>query len=103
MKIPPQTIIKYIRKGNKTPYGVIVAVKRQDGEVSIDYALCKKGDRFTKAMALEIAIGRAISYRGRTKDSSRTLPRSIAKEMNEFDERAAKYYRTTVEEIYTYV
>ncbi len=100
MKVPPQTIVKYIRKGNKTPYGVIVAVKRPDGEVSIDYALCKKGDRFTKAMALEIAIGRAMKGR---EDFSRTLPRSIAKEMSEFNERAAKYYRTTVEEIYTYV
>jgi hypothetical protein len=99
MNIPKNTVIKYLRDNKGYPRGVIVAVRRPDGEVSIDYSLCKKGDRFTKAMALEIAIGRAMKGK---EDLSRTLPHSLVKEMNRFNERAEKYYRTNREEIYTW-
>lgn len=103
MKIPAKTIIKYIRKGKRVPYGVIVAVKRPDGEISVDYALCKKGDRFTKDMALEIAIGRAMNLKGKNDEScSRNLPHSVMREIDKFNERAAKYYRTSVDEICTW-
>lgn len=101
MKIPAKTIIKYIRKGKRVPYGVIVAVKSPDGEVRVDYSLCKKGDRFTKAMALEIAIGRAMNTK--SKMDRRILPHSVMREINEFNKRAAKYYRTSVDEICTWV
>jgi len=99
--LPKNTIIQYLRRPNGIPYGVIVAVRRADGEVSVDYSLCNtKKDRFSKERALEIAVGRAMIVKH--KDCQRTLPRSISKEMQKFNQRVAKYYRTNIDEVVTW-
>jgi hypothetical protein len=87
MNIPQYTIIKYVRDKNKIPRGVIVAVKSADG-YNIGYSLCSKYDRFEKRMALEIAIGRAI-----TGNDSEQLPYVISKNLPDFLIRCAKYYK----------
>jgi hypothetical protein len=87
MNIPQYTIIKYIRDKNKIPQGVLVAVKSADG-YNIGYSLCNKHDRFEKRMALEIAIGRAI-----TGNDSEQLPYVISKNLPDFIIRCAKYYK----------
>lgn len=96
------SLIKYLRKKDGRPYGVIVAVRRQDGEISVDYSLCNlKKDRFTKQRALEIAFGRAMNSK-KDEYCDRTLPHSLVKEIDLFNKRAEKYYRTNVEEIITW-
>jgi hypothetical protein len=87
MNIPQYTIIKYIRDKNKIPQGVLVAVKSADG-YNIGYSLCNKHDLFFKRMALEIAIGRAI-----TGNDSEQLPYVISKNLPDFIIRCAKYYK----------
>jgi hypothetical protein len=87
MNIPQYTIIKYVRDKNKVPRGVLVAVKSADG-YNIGYSLCSKHDRFEKRMALEIAIGRAI-----TGNDSEQLPYVISKNLPDFLIRCAKYYK----------
>jgi hypothetical protein len=87
MNIPQYTIIKYVRDKNKIPRGVLVAVKSADG-YNIGYSLCSKYDRFEKRMALEIAIGRAI-----TGNDSEQLPYVISKNLPDFLIRCAKYYK----------
>jgi len=87
MNIPQYTIIKYVRDKNKIPRGVLVAVKSADG-YNIGYSLCSKYDRFEKRMALEIAIGRAI-----TGNDSEQLPYVISKNLPDFIIRCAKYYK----------
>ena len=102
MSAMSQSLIKFLRKNNGRPYGVLVAVKRPDGEISIDYSLCNlKKDRFTKQRALDIAFGRAMNSK---KDEScdRTLPHSLVKEMDLFNKRAERYYRKSVDEIITW-
>ncbi len=101
-EIPKHTLIHYIRKGKRVPYGVIVAVKLPDGDVSIDYAICRKNDRFTKAMALEIAIGRAMNFKSIAVHYQRALPHSVAKVIDKFNQRASKYYRTSVDDMITW-
>lgn len=99
--LPKQTLIQYLRKKNGLPYGVIVAVRRDDGEVAVDFSLCNtKKDRFTKERALEIAIGRAMSLKN--PERSRTLPPSLYKEMKKFNDRVCKYYRTHIDNVYTW-
>ena len=58
--IPKNSIVKYIRK-NKTPIGVMVAIKTADG-FRFGYSLCNRKDKFNKEMALKIAFGRAESH-----------------------------------------
>ena len=90
-----KTLVKYLRKKNGTPYGVLVAVKRPDGEVCVDFSLCNiKKDRFTKQRALEIAYGRALN----SKQSNRTIPSSISKDIDLFNKRVEKYYRKNIVE-----
>ena len=56
--IPKHTVIQYVRDKKGIPYGVVVAIKSENG-FDIGYSLCRKNDRFSKDMALKIAIGRA--------------------------------------------
>lgn len=96
------TLVQYIRRGNGTPYGVIVAVRRPDGEVSVDFSLCNtKKDKFTKQRALEIAIGRAMNSK-KDDGCERRLPHSLNRHMAEFNKRVAKYYKTSVDEVITW-
>lgn len=96
------SLIKYLRKNDGRPYGVLVAVKRTDGEISIDYSLCNlKKDCFTKQRALEIAFGRAMNSK-KDEGCDRTLPHSLVKEMDLFNKRAERYYRKSVDEIITW-
>jgi hypothetical protein len=104
--IPRYSVIQYVRNKKRIPYGVIVAIKNNDGGFNIGYSLCNKKDRFTKKMALEIAIGRAEiispSYTasnaiwistsdGVNYDTNR--PHEIKKMIDGFVERCKKYYK----------
>lgn len=93
MKIPAHTLIHYVRDNNGDPRGVIVAVKTNN-DVSLGWSYCRKTDRFTKEMALQIAIGRAMQpglsfcqYRSCAK------PHQIAREFDKFVARCNKYYK----------
>jgi hypothetical protein len=90
MSLPQYTIIQYLRHKNKIPYGVLVAVKAEDG-CRIGYSLCNKNDRFEKKMALKIAIGRAnFNYVfGKNAD----MPYAITKALPQFIERCGRYYK----------
>lgn len=100
MSLPKHTIIQYVRKNDGTPYGVIVAVRRPDGEVSVDFSLCNtKKDKFSKERALEIALGRAMTAKD---ECDRILPRSLYREMKKFNDRVVKYYRTHIDEVITW-
>lgn len=102
MGIEKHTLVQYVRRSNGTPYGVIVAVRRPDGEVSVDFSLCNtKKDRFTKERALEIAIGRAMNSK-KDEGCERRLPHSLYRHMQNFNKRVAKYYKTSVEEVITW-
>lgn len=100
MKLPKNTIVQYVRKSDGTPYGVIVAVRRPDGEVSVDFSLCNtKKDKFSKERGLEIAIGRAMTMK---EECNRSLPRSLYRDLANFNKRVAKYYRTHIDEVITW-
>jgi hypothetical protein len=102
MNLPKNTIVQYVRKSNGQPYGVIVAVRRPDGEVSVDFSLCNtKKDKFSKERALEIAVGRALNSK-KDDGSNRLLPRSLYREVEAFNKRVSKYYRTHIDEVVTW-
>lgn len=89
MKIPQHTLIHYVRDNKGIPRGVMVAVKHEDG-VCIGWSYCRKTDRFTKDMGLQIAIGRAsLGLSG----GSAAVPHKIAKQLDKFLSRANKYYK----------
>jgi len=81
-------LIQYVRRGKKIR-GVIVAVKRENGSVGVDYSLCRKEDKFCKNVGLAIAQGRALSDR----ESKRTAPHSLRKYLQRMTERACRYYK----------
>lgn len=90
VQIPKHTVIQYVRDKKRVPYGVLVAVKSGLG-FTCGYSLCNKKDRFSKRLALKIALGRA------NEDSIQTLssngPHEIRKVFPEFFNRCVKYYK----------
>ena len=123
-KIPQNTVIKYIRRGDfrknsgkksskdRVPYGALVAVKnpKEISGFSIGFSLCCSKDRFQKKEALKLAIDRAMvegwnrsnfvelpAYdTSKTKDEnpSNALPHDIHKRAAAFVERCVKYYKS---------
>lgn len=99
--IPKQTVIQYIRSNKKIPYGVVVAIKSDNG-FRIGYSLCNKKDRFNKRMALKISLGRAemsddsdfvfATCSGFMGESTR-IPHSVRKMLPKFHDRCKKYYK----------
>lgn len=53
-------LIQYIRDEKNQPFGVVVATSN-NGNFSLGWSVCNKKDTFNKSLALEIAIGRAMS------------------------------------------
>lgn len=108
--IPKHTVIQYVRNKKRVPYGVIVAVKTDEG-FSMGYSLCNKKDRFEKKMALKIALGRALwgngvanksqnkphfcKENGLTYDNWETVqpPHDVRKMIPTFVNRCNKYYK----------
>jgi len=96
--IPEKCIVRYLRDKKRNPRGVLVALKRSNGTVSVHYSYCNtKTDRFNKRTALTIAFGRALE--DKPYDSFDTLPRQVRHEIAEFNERATKYFKVNKEKI----
>lgn len=104
--IPKYTVIKYLRDKNGNPRGCLVAVKLPEGRpgtesqpISVHYSYCRKEDKFTKNMALKIAINRAYMNTGSTFTE---IPRQVRKEIDAFNRRVEKYFRVKPEQICTW-
>lgn len=99
MSMEKYTLVHYVRGSGGEPHGVLVAVRRPDGVVAVDFSLCNmKRDRFTKQRALEIAIGRAMGDRS----VDRVLPRSLCGSIDSFNGRVMRYYRVGSGEFLTW-
>lgn len=88
--IPKHTVIQYVRDKKGVPYGVVVAVKVDDG-YRLGYSLCNKKDRFSKDMALKIALGRALW--SLDPFGMNDIPHPVKKMLPTFSNRCKKYYR----------
>jgi hypothetical protein len=94
--IPKNSVIKYIRKfKSKTPYGVLVATKNQEGGYNLGYSLCNKKDRFNKEMALKIAFGRTENedLQKALRNKGTCVPHNVIKNIDSFIERCNRYYK----------
>jgi len=90
LEIPKYTLIHYVRKNNGEPYGVLVALKGEEG-YHVGYSMCRKGDRFEKRMGLQIAIGRAnFDTESHSLDN---VPRDLKKVLPSFINRCKRYYK----------
>lgn len=78
-----QTFIHKGGKKNKPLVGVVVAI----GPNQVGWSLCKKGDRFDKQFAVEVAQDRAL------KGSKAPLPHSVYNEYYAMVNRAEKYFK----------
>ena len=83
-------------KGAKggNPIGSIAAVfNESDKKAVVGWSLCHELDKcrdgFNAERAVNIALGRAVAERSKT-----ALPKSIAKKVEQFAERAKRYYKT---------
>lgn len=80
---------EYIRKrrnGKLEKVGLLVAVEA-GGFVRIGFSLCSKEDKFDKAKAEVIAVGRAYS------DKSHDCPPSILGDAEAFAKRCVRYFK----------
>ena len=107
MTIPKNTVIKYLRDNKGNPRGVIVAVRLPSGEVSVHYSYCNKKDKFTKDMALKIALGRAYASSPLPLTDMNDLdfskiPHQVNREISAFNQRVQKYYHVHPDNIITW-
>jgi len=107
MVIPANTVIKYLRDNKGNPRGVIVAVRLPNGKVSVHYSYCNKKDKFTKEMALKIALGRAYAVSQLPLTDMNDLdfskiPHQVNREIAAFNQRVQKYYHVSLDQIYTW-
>lgn len=91
--IPKHTIIHYLRNSKGDPRGVIVAVKLEDSRFGVGWSYCRKTDRFTKKMALDIAIGRAMN--GLLAVNKDNTPHQVSRNLPAFVKRCKKYYKVS--------
>lgn len=91
-EIPKHTVIQYVRDKKRIPRGVIVAVKHFNGFIC-GYSLCNKKDRFSKKMALKIAIGRANIISSSVVEDT-NIPHEVRRVIPSFVERCKKYYKS---------
>lgn len=83
-------IVKWIKKTKKNnTVGLLIADVDINNQIQFGYSLCRKTDKFDKAVAYEIAIGRL------TKKKIINCPYSITNEFIDFAERAARYFKTS--------
>jgi hypothetical protein len=73
---------------NRSPRGVLVAVKVSDTEFSIGHASCRKNEKFNRDRALEIALGRAFAGFDRS-----TASYEVEEALSDFIARCKKYYK----------
>lgn len=98
MKIPEHTLIHYVRDNKGSPRGVLVAVN-VDNNIRISWSYCRKTDRFTKEMALHIAIGRAMICEVVRPEPACLpygpipMPHQVARELEQFTTRCKRYYK----------
>lgn len=90
IEIPKHTIISYVRDNKGRPRGALIAVREENGKgYKVGYSLCNKLDRFSKAMAVKIALGRAEVAPAREEE---TLPHLIRRNITAFLQRCERYY-----------
>ena len=90
--IPKHTVIQYVRNKKRIPCGVIVAVKREGG-FGVGFSLCNKKDKFSKKMALKVALGRSRFFGDGRTEMGGEFPQTISRIIPAFLERCKKYYK----------
>jgi hypothetical protein len=78
---------KYIRNKNGQRRGVIVANKNGTG-----FSLCRKGDKYNEATAIDIAILRA-NLDHNDKGFLFEVPNSIFNDFERMEQRRVKYFK----------
>jgi hypothetical protein len=107
-----KVLIEHIRRGGNKRYRITATGKRFKGvkggnpigsmaavfdetekKVAVGWSLCNKLDKcrdgINASRAVDIALGRALAERSAT-----PVPKSIAKKVKQFAERAKRYYKT---------
>lgn len=96
------TLIQYVHRRGK-PSGCLVAIKRDDGEIVIEYSLCRKTDKYDKNLGRDLAMERAMERDDQLNLERRTLPRSLHDDMKKFVSRCERYYRKPKTEMIGYI
>jgi len=93
--IPENTLISYSRDKKGNPRGLLVATKiGSNGNFNIGYAQCRKTDKFSKKMGLNIALGRAEF--DTSVHSLDNMPHNLRKMLPSFIQRCERYYKNEV-------
>ena len=96
---PQNVLIEFVRDRKKVPFGVLAAVKRENGDIHINYSMCNtKKDKFDRELGKQMAIGRAM----RNDDEGQLLPRSLFRCHDKFKQRVARYYKVSCDEIFSW-
>lgn len=84
-------LIRYIRKSNKTPFGVAVAIL-ENGKVSYGYSVRNKKDKWNRQTGLEVARKRA-SLESFTLPEVKSTNQAVLSTLEELERRALRYFK----------
>lgn len=90
-------IISYIRDDQRTPYGVVVAIK-DGGEIRYGFSMCNPKDKWDKHRGIKIARSRALSH-DFLLPISKKKQFAITSSLYKLKERAIKYFKNGRENI----
>lgn len=85
------TLINYIRKNNKQPHGVVVAV-RNNNEVFYGYSLCNKVDKWDRKEGIDEAVKKALSG-GYDLPVVKKTCKKVLNALEHMERRALKYFK----------
>lgn len=85
------TLIQYIRDNNYKPYGVVVAVKKEN-EVHYGFSIQNKKDKWDRHTGIKIAEARANAG-AYSLPRSEKLSRPIIENFQLLSDRAVKYFK----------
>jgi hypothetical protein len=91
--IPKQVVGKFLRLNDRTPIGLVAAIK--DGNsVLVGWSFTRKGDKFNRKVAWSVAIGRAKV------GTLASVPRALQPIVDEIRDRASRYFRVAPENVF---
>lgn len=91
------TLINYIRKSDKTPYGVVIATKVGD-EVRYGYSIQNPVDKWDRSKGLKIAIARAEAGEYQLPRETSKLFDAVVFSLRSLEKRSMKYFKNVSEE-----
>jgi hypothetical protein len=92
-KTPTKFFLRYLRRRDRRPFGLVVGWRANNGDLEVGYSKCRKGDLFDKKEGLLQAFRHCML--AETADYTAGLPYGVGEVISEVIDRMGRYYDPT--------